>query len=284
MNHVRNTTRRMRGAGRYFPAAIGMSRDAASRERPATRASQPRLAQVRLASAIALRSGVAMTELATWIRESDEPLFAQFSSRHPEIRVANARRGPVDLATAGGVMITGGPDIAAQFHHEPPRDPALIFDAEPERDAWEFAAVHHAVERRLPILCICKGVQVLNVALGGTLHLDIRGHDLPEMKSANVQPLRHASGVRHVFAKVNSSHHQALDRVADALEVEAWHAGDGIIEQVRLSDYPWGVGVQYHPERDMGYASLFEDFFGQLAPSKSDHERPSTRADDSLRL
>ena len=206
-----------------------------------------------------------MTELATWIREGDEPLFAQFHSRHPEIRVANARRGPVDLAAAGGVLITGGPDIAAQFHREPVRDPALIFDAEPERDAWEFAAVRSAVERGLPIFCICKGVQVLNVALGGTLHLDIHGHDLPEMKSANVQPLRHAAIARHRFEKVNSSHHQALDRVADALEVEAWHAGDGIIEQVRIRDYPWGIGVQYHPERDMGYASLFEDFFAQLA-------------------
>ena len=206
-----------------------------------------------------------MSEIATWIRESDEALFAQFHARHPEIRIANARRGPVDLATARGVMITGGPDIAAQFHAEPPRDPSLIFDAEPERDAWEFAAVHFAYEHRLPIFCICKGVQVLNVALGGTLHLDIRGHDQPEMKSENVQSLRHAAGVRHRFEKVNSSHHQALDRVADALEVEAWHAGDGIIEQVRLRDYPWGIGVQFHPERDGMYASLFDDFFAQFA-------------------
>ena len=63
---------------------------------------------------------------------------------------------------------------------------------------------------------------------------------------------------------MNSSHHQALDRVADPLEIEAWHAGDGVIEQVRLRDYPWGLGVQYHPERDWIYASLFEDFFAQL--------------------
>jgi len=205
-----------------------------------------------------------MSEVATWIRKSDEPLFAQFYERHPGIRVANARRGPVELADARGVMITGGPDIALQFHTEPPRDHWLIRDPEPERDAWEFAAVRFACEHRLPILCICKGVQVLNVALGGTLLVDIPGHDLPEMKSANVQPLRHASGVRHCFEKVNSSHHQALDRVADALEVEAWHAGDGIIEQVRLRDYPWGIGVQYHPERDVMYAPLFDDFFAQL--------------------
>jgi putative glutamine amidotransferase len=68
---------------------------------------------------------------------------------------------------------------------------------------------------------------------------------------------------------VNSSHHQALDRVAKALEIEAWHAGDGIIEQVRLRDYPWGVGVQYHPERDLVYAPLFEDFLVQFASNGS---------------
>jgi len=205
-----------------------------------------------------------LSEVATWIRESDEPLFAQFHRRHSGILIANARRGPVDLADAAGVMITGGPDISAEFHADPPHDLLLIRDPEPERDAWEFAAMRFAVERGLPIFCICKGVQVLNVALGGTLHLDIPGHDLPEMKSANVQPLRHADGVRHRFEMVNSSHHQALDRVADALEVEAWHAGDGIIEQVRIRNYPWGLGVQYHPERDATYASLFEDFFAQL--------------------
>ncbi|MEO6739267.1 MAG: gamma-glutamyl-gamma-aminobutyrate hydrolase family protein [Chthoniobacteraceae bacterium] len=205
-----------------------------------------------------------MSEIATWIRECDEKLFARFHVRHSDILVANARLGPVDLASADGVMITGGPDIAAEFHVEPPRDVLLIRDPEPARDAWEIAAARHAVEQGLPIFCICKGLQVLNVALGGTLLLDIRGHDLPEMKSANVQPLRHASGVRHRFEKVNSSHHQALDRVADALEVEAWHAGDGIIEQVRIRNFPWGLGVQYHPERDEGYASLFEDFFAQL--------------------
>jgi putative glutamine amidotransferase len=208
---------------------------------------------------------MAMNEIATWIRECDEPLFAHFHARHPEIRVANARRGPVDLAAAAGVMITGGPDIALEFHAEPPHDHWLIRDPEPVRDAWEFAAVRHAYEHRLPLFCICKGVQVLNVALGGTLLVDIPGHDVPEMKSANVQPLRYAAGVRHRFEKVNSSHHQALDRVADALEVEAWHAGDRIIEQVRLRDYPWGIGVQYHPERDVMYAPLFDDFLAQLA-------------------
>ena len=206
-----------------------------------------------------------MLHLASWIRECDDTHFARFFALRPDLRVNNARLGPVDLAGTHGLLLTGGPDIAAEFHAEPPAEPALIMDAEPARDAWEFAAVRAAVARGLPVLAICKGVQVLNVALGGTLHLDIRGHDLPEMKSANIQPLRYAAGARHRFEMVNSSHHQALDRVAEALEVEAWHAGDGVIEQVRLRDYPWGVGVQYHPERDLMYARLFDDFFAHLA-------------------
>ena len=207
-----------------------------------------------------------MNEVATWIRQCDEPLFARLLARHPHIQFANARLGPVDLAAARGVMLTGGADIALEFHTGPPHDHRLIRNPDPARDAWEIAAVQFAHGRGLPVLGICKGVQVLNVALGGTLLVDIPGHDLPGMKSANVQPLRHATGARHRFEKVNSSHHQALDRVADALEVEAWHAGDGIIEQVRLRDYPWGIGVQYHPECDAMYASLFDDFFAQVAP------------------
>ena len=205
-----------------------------------------------------------MPHLASWIRESDDAHFARFFALRPDLRVSNARCMPVDLATIDGLLVTGGPDISAEFHPDPPRDPSLIQDPEPERDAWEFAAARSAYERGLPMLAICKGVQVLNVALGGTLHLDIRGHDLPEMKNGNLQPLRYAADARHRFEMVNSSHHQALDRVADALEIEAWHAGDGIIEQVRVRDFPWGVGVQYHPERDLIYAPLFEDFFAQL--------------------
>lgn len=205
-----------------------------------------------------------MPLLGSWIRESDDANFARFLAPHPAITLRNARVAAVDLAALDGLLLTGGPDIGAEFHHGPPADASLIQDPEPERDAWEFAAVCAACERGLPIFAICKGLQVLNVALGGTLLLDIRGHDLPEMKTQNVQPLRYAAGARHRFEKVNSSHHQALDRLAAPLEVEAWHAGDGIIEQVRLRDYPWGVGVQYHPERDCLYASLFEDFFAQL--------------------
>jgi putative glutamine amidotransferase len=205
-----------------------------------------------------------MPHVASWIRECDEALFSRFAARHPQIRVRNARVDPIDLDAIDGLLITGGPDISGQFLHQPIPDPDLIEDEEPTRDRWEFAALASAYQRGLPLLCICKGVQILNVGLGGTLHLHIEGHNLRSQKSHNVQPLRYDPSATHRFDLVNSSHHQALDRLADPLIVEAWHAGDDIIEQVRIKDYPWGVGVQYHPERDFLYAPLFDDFFSRI--------------------
>ena len=165
------------------------------------------------------------------------------------------------------LLLTGGADICAAYLRQPLSEADLAViepDAEADRDAVEFAAVQSALERGLPILSVCKGTQVLNVALGGTLHMDIAGHNLPEMRSENVQPLRFAPGasVRHEL--VNSSHHQALNRLGDGLEVEAWCAQDDVIEQVRLRNYPFALGVQYHPERDSIYTDLFELFIARV--------------------
>jgi putative glutamine amidotransferase len=117
----------------------------------------------------------------------------------------------------------------------------------------------------LPILAICKGMQILNVALGGTLKLDIPGHNLPEQKTADVQPLRTSRLASHRFERVNSGHHQAVDHLGEGFEVEAWCATDDIVEQMRLRDYPFALAVQYHPERGKIYDALFEDFFPRLA-------------------
>jgi len=205
-----------------------------------------------------------MPQLASWIRESDQENFSRFLNRSPEVTLHNARLEPFDLREMDGLLVTGGPDISAEFLRQASIDPSLIQDPDPVRDAWEFAAIESAYARGLPILAVCKGVQALNVALGGTLLLDIRGHDLPEMKLSNCQPLKLTAAARHRFACVNSSHHQAIDRLASPLEIEAWHAEDEVIEQVRIRNYPWGLGVQYHPERDSGAVSLFDDFLAQL--------------------
>src|SRR5258708_7428049 len=127
-----------------------------------------------------------MLQLASWIRECDQAHFRRFFDGHPDILVRDARLEPVDPETADGLLITGGPDISAEFLDQEPVDVSLIEDPEPVRDAWEFAAIRSAYARGIPMLCICKGVQVLNVALGGTLLLDIPGHDLPATDTANV--------------------------------------------------------------------------------------------------
>lgn len=205
-----------------------------------------------------------MPNLLTWVRECDEALFARFFEGHPEIRVHNARASAFDICEMDGLLLTGGPDISADFLKQEIPDRSLIRNPEPERDAWEFGALRHALNTGKPVLAICKGMQLLNVAMGGTLQLDIPGHDLPELKSANVQPLRFATGTAHRFPLVNSSHHQAIGHLGDGLEIEAWSAKDDIIEQVRLRDHPHGVAVQYHPERDPVYRELFDDFLSRI--------------------
>ncbi len=159
-------------------------------------------------------------------------------------------------------MLTGGGDISLSFLRQPIAQPSLIVDTDCERDEWEFAAANEILCSGKPILAICRGLQVLNVAMGGTLHIDIPGHDIAEIE--NIQPLRHSSKASHRFAAVNSSHHQALERLADGIEVEAWSASDGIVEQARIRSHPYAIGVQYHPERAPFYLPLFADFFDRV--------------------
>ena len=206
------------------------------------------------------------------MREKDEKWFAPFFAKFPDINVHDARKGEVDIEEMDGLLLTGGSDIAPEFLRQEIVDPKLIEDADPARDHWELEAVPKIVGRGLPVLAICRGIQVLNVALGGTLKLDIPGHRLPEQKDHDIQALRYARAAVHPFACVNSSHHQAIDRLGEGLQVEAWCATDDIIEQVRLRDHPFVIGVQYHPERGRIYDSLFEDFFSRLDASNNSRQ------------
>ncbi|HEX5491542.1 MAG TPA: gamma-glutamyl-gamma-aminobutyrate hydrolase family protein [Candidatus Udaeobacter sp.] len=210
-----------------------------------------------------------MPNLATWIRQKDAKAFRTIFATHPDIKVWNARTRKVPLDRMDGLLLSGGSDISPEFLRQEVPDPSVLDkQIDLDRDRWEFQAVQNALSRGLPILAICKGLQVFNVALGGTLKLDITGHNLADQKHRDVQPLRNARKASHRFPKVNSAHHQAIDRLGDDLEVEAWAAHDGIIEQVRLRKYPFALGVQYHPERSGIYDSLFEDFFARLETAK----------------
>src|SRR5207302_8017012 len=152
-----------------------------------------------------------MANLATWMRPKDEKWFQPFFAKHPDVHVFDARKGDIPLDQMDGLLLTGGSEISPEFLSQKVTDPSVLSkDMDPERDRWEFKAVHAALSRGLPILAICKGLQVFNVALGGTLKLDIKGHNLPEQRHRDVQSLRSARRASHRFSKVNSAHHQAI--------------------------------------------------------------------------
>lgn len=206
-----------------------------------------------------------MPNVATWMRAKDEKWFRPIFDRFPAVRMWNALTNEAQMEGMHGLLLTGGADISKEFlRQEVPDESVLEKDADPKRDAWEFATTKDALARGLPIFAICKGLQVFNVALGGTLHLDISGHNDPKTRDNDVQALCTERTSAHRFAKVNSSHHQAIDQLADGFEVEAWCAADDIIEQIRLRNHPFALAVQYHPERGKIYDSLFEDFFSRL--------------------
>jgi putative glutamine amidotransferase len=202
-----------------------------------------------------------MKQLATWIDKDAGQHFEELFQL-PEFRLWNARVEEVPWNEVQGLVLTGGADISAGFLKQDVPNPECIRRPNPVRDAWDFSALSRALEKGLPVLAICRGHQVLNVALGGTLVLDIPRH--ADLKYDNVQELRYAPGAEIQFARVNSSHHQAIDLPGDGLEIEAWHVGDDVVEQVRLRNYPFAIGAQYHPERDRIYSPLFQAFFREL--------------------
>ncbi|MBA3544453.1 MAG: gamma-glutamyl-gamma-aminobutyrate hydrolase family protein, partial [Chthoniobacterales bacterium] len=205
-----------------------------------------------------------MPKLASWIRRRDEKWFRPILALRPEVKIQNAARRAVALEEMDALLLTGGNDIAAEFLRQPVPDPSILEEADIPRDQWEFAATQNALQRGLPIFAICKGMQLLNIALGGTLRLDIPGHNLPGQKSHDIQPLRNDHSATHRFDKVNSSHHQAIDQLAAGCVVESWCADDDVIEAFRLSDRPFGLAVQYHPERGSLYGPVFVDFLDRI--------------------
>jgi putative glutamine amidotransferase len=164
------------------------------------------------------------------------------------------------LDACSGLVLSGGEDVDPSHYGEQP-SPALG-TVEPLRDAMEFCAVAVAGELRLPILGICRGLQVLNVHFGGTLYQDIateRPSDLRHQQqepwgqrshSATVRPdsMLHSLVGREQL-HINSFHHQAVKHLGRGLRVTA-RADDGLVEAIEHEAHPWLLGVQWHPERN----------------------------------
>jgi putative glutamine amidotransferase len=181
-----------------------------------------------------------------------------------------------------GLLLTGGGDIdPARFNGRPhPR----IYDVDQERDALEIGLTQLAVRSKWPFLAICRGIQILNVAMGGSLYTDIADQypnalrhdyypDWPRDHSAHLVRLTPESRLAGILGMTtfpaNSLHHQGLEKVAPGLCPVAF-APDNLVEAVELIDsHPFGFGVQWHPEwlpNSVPMQALFQTFV-QVAAS-----------------
>lgn len=179
------------------------------------------------------------------------------------------------VGAADGVLIQGGGDIAPERYGESRRSDT-VYGIVHEHDEFEIAVAREAVKQNKPLLAICRGLQVLNVALGGTLHQDL-GDVLSDRESHwdTYHPISIVPNSRIAVAmdsispqRSHSYHHQALKMVAPDLYVVG-QAPDGVIEAVEHRSCRWIVGVQWHPEDDAGeiaeQQSMFDAFVGQSA-------------------
>jgi len=177
-----------------------------------------------------------------------------------------------------GLMLTGGPDVdPALYQQEPDPDAGLYLNR--ALDDLELRALGRALELDMPILAICRGMQLLNVAFGGSLIQDLPNHRAEMVngyrESADhqiyVAPGAKAAaiiGMAGIF-KVNSRHHQGLTEAqrAPRLMTTAYSVEDGLVEGLESPEHSWVIGLQCHPERSEEVPKLFSNLFAGL------HER-----------
>lgn len=170
-----------------------------------------------------------------------------------------SRAGQV-LSLLNGLLLAGGDDIAPHYYGEETLPECGLIT--PIRDTWELPLCREALQRHLPLLGICRGIQVLNVALGGSLYQDLPSQrpDSPIRHQQREQPETPTHWVRLAaqsrLAQIigatslltNSHHHQAVKTLAQGLTATAW-ALDGVVEGAEKADEPFCVAVQWHPER-----------------------------------
>jgi len=201
------------------------------------------------------------------------------------------------LERLDGLFLPGSGSNMEPWRYGGVLDPDDDSVRDPQRDATSLALIVGAIERGLPLLCVCRGFQELNVALGGTLHQNLRlvpgltDHRADENETHEVQYARShrvrfaEDGVLRALAggataMVNSVHEQGIDRPAQRLIAEGW-AEDGLVEAARVADAPgFALGVQWHPEWRYAEDALSRALFAAFGDAARAHARlrPITRA------
>ncbi|MFJ9084022.1 gamma-glutamyl-gamma-aminobutyrate hydrolase family protein [Streptomyces sp. NPDC102384] len=184
------------------------------------------------------------------------------------------------LEACDGFVVPGGGDVDPVLYGAPADHPAL-YDVNHEQDRLDLAVLRYALDARLPLLGICRGLQLLNVVRGGTLHIDLTPssvvHDPPaetgEEWALHDVRLEPDSRCARAFGKaelpIASGHHQAVDRVGEGLRVTA-QAADGCVEGLEdTTDDAWVVAVQWHPEAEVPEPALRAPLFKALSRAAS---------------
>ncbi|MGI6742333.1 MAG: gamma-glutamyl-gamma-aminobutyrate hydrolase family protein [Eubacteriales bacterium] len=149
-----------------------------------------------------------------------------------------------------GAVFSGGDDVDPELYGEE-KDPLCRLVTR-DRDDFEIAFLHACIKHRKPVIGICRGIQLMNVALGGTLYQHLDGHGNGIIHNVNIKPgtLLHKI-IGQDTIKTNSYHHQMVKKPAPGLVVSATVEG-GYCEAIELPDYPFFLGVQWHPEAAAG--------------------------------
>lgn len=187
------------------------------------------------------------------------------------------------VSTLDGLILSGGADIDPARYGQAPHERTGA--PRSDRDVFESALIEAALEAELPLLGICRGAQMLNVELGGTLiqHLpDVVGDDRYQLGDGAFNPIQvevdEGSRIAEVLgedrgARAHLYHHQGIDEVGEGLEVTS-RTADGVIESIELPSVPFGIAVQWHPEENRDDRRLFEGLVAAARTHRRAKEQP----------
>ena len=176
------------------------------------------------------------------------------------VQLSYSEKNIQDFDSCDGFVLTGGIDVHPAFYQNARVDYPNTTVLNESRDLFEMQVFEYARQQNKPVLAICRGLQLVNIAMGGNLIQDLqengfenhrKGPDGDREHKIEVKPgtlLAQIAGVQHGF--VNSAHHQGLDQIADGLQVSAF-SEDGVVEAIEYKDAnkPFLLAVQWHPER-----------------------------------